>query len=364
MIQTVFKICIVLLAVIPFDASQYAPPQDLQYLWQRGIKRMSDGQLDEAIADFTKATRLDPNSPTAYHYRADAYIKKRDHSSAIKDLTRAIGLGQNSAFYDRGLSYVSIDEYDKAIADLTKAVEFDKDDPRPYYYRAYALRKKGEYTKAIADYSEAITIFPQHAYSYAERGFAYNEKGDYDKAIADLTKALEIEPKRSVFYTTRGIAFQNKGEYNRAIEDHDIALLLDPTNPIAYRNRGAAYLLKEDYEKAERDLRAAIRLDPGLDYANRDLAWLLAGCPDERRRNGKEAVRLAKRACELTEWKNAASLGVLGLALAETRDFQEAIKSCSKALHFASEEEKSQLLIDIELYRQGKLRRIPDYRGP
>jgi tetratricopeptide (TPR) repeat protein len=66
-----------------------------------------------------------------------------------------------------------------------------------------------------------------------------------------------------------------------------------------------------------------------------ELAWLLATYPDSRSRDGTEAVRLAQRACALTERRIPALLDTLAAAYAETGDFPRAISAAEEALNRA-----------------------------
>jgi tetratricopeptide (TPR) repeat protein len=63
-----------------------------------------------------------------------------------------------------------------------------------------------------------------------------------------------------------------------------------------------------------------------------ELAWLLATNPDPKPRDGAEAVRLAERACALTERRIPALLDTLGAAYAEAGDFARAINAIEEAL--------------------------------
>jgi tetratricopeptide (TPR) repeat protein len=64
-----------------------------------------------------------------------------------------------------------------------------------------------------------------------------------------------------------------------------------------------------------------------------ELAWLLATYPDSNARDGAEAVRLAERACKLTDRRFAALLATLAAAYyAEAGDFSRAIASGDEAL--------------------------------
>jgi tetratricopeptide (TPR) repeat protein len=79
-------------------------------------------------------------------------------------------------------------------------------------------------------------------------------------------------------------------------------------------------------------LTEAIRLNPNDVNAISGYALLLASCPRENLRDGKKAVELAKKACDLSQGKNPRPFIVLAAAHAECGDFPEAIKWVKKAI--------------------------------
>jgi hypothetical protein len=66
-----------------------------------------------------------------------------------------------------------------------------------------------------------------------------------------------------------------------------------------------------------------------------ELAWLLATYPDSSSRDGGEAVRLAERACTLTNRRVPALLATLAAAYAENGDFSRAVANGEEALRTA-----------------------------
>ena len=125
----------------------------------------------------------------------------------------------------------------------------------------------------------------------------------------------------------RADIYIRQGELDKAVADYNAALLRDPNLADVYVARANIFIQKRNYQQAVRDLQTAVQMktkkpERGLN----SLAWLRATCPEAEIRNGKEAVELALKACELTEWKNWNIIDTLAAAYAERGDFDQAIK--------------------------------------
>ena len=67
------------------------------------------------------------------------------------------------------------------------------------------------------------------------------------------------------------------------------------------------------------------------------------------------AVKLAEKACKLTEYKEAHVLSTLASGYAETGDFEKAREWATKAVELAStDEQKANLSKELESYKQDK----------
>jgi hypothetical protein len=78
-----------------------------------------------------------------------------------------------------------------------------------------------------------------------------------------------------------------------------------------------------------------LRLKPDHAVALNNLAWIRAAHAQARFRDGPEAVRLARRACELTAYKESMPMQTLALALAEAGRFDDAVVMAEKARQLA-----------------------------
>jgi HEAT repeat protein len=103
----------------------------------------------------------------------------------------------------------------------------------------------------------------------------------------------------------------------------------------AVREAAAEALRKIDFDKAKVCYEDMIKRAPKNPTAYRNLAWLLAACPDPNVRNAKNAVQCGTKACELTGWKTPSCLAALAAAYAEAGDFDGAIRYEQKCIEIS-----------------------------
>jgi tetratricopeptide (TPR) repeat protein len=139
-----------------------AAEESVADLVNRGIEKGKKGDLDGAIADFTRAIQLNPKDDAPYYNRAQAKWLKKDAAGAIADYTRAIELGSTNpaAYNNRGNARAENNDRDGAIADYTRAIELKPDYARAYYNRAVTKQAKGDTAGAEADFKAAAKLDP------------------------------------------------------------------------------------------------------------------------------------------------------------------------------------------------------------
>ena len=85
----------------------------------RGNAWRGKGDLDNAIADYNEAIRLDPNFAFPYNGRASAFLNKGDFDRAIDDYSQVIRLDPTLAapYSNRALAWRDKGDFDRALAD-------------------------------------------------------------------------------------------------------------------------------------------------------------------------------------------------------------------------------------------------------
>lgn len=228
------------------------------------------------------------------------------------------------ANYNLACNYLKLGKLTEATASYAKTLELKPDFPEAHYYMGNILLKQEKFAKAIAHYNEALRLKPDHRGAEVGRNAAVKQKKNIERTVASRYESLRIDPNQPELHNQQGIYYQREGNVERAIYHWTKALELKPDWPDVLNN----------------------------------LAWLLAVAENPQLRNAAEAIRLAERACELTEFKDPDFLNTLSVAYAAAGKFPKAIETAQRAAETAISSKQFELAEHIqrhiELFRKGQ----------
>ena len=125
-----------------------------------GVSLENRGDLEESIAHFDEATRLDPKLALAYYNRAQAYFGLGQFDAARKDYDQAVSLDPESILFytKRGNAYLALGQSQRAIQDQNQAISLDPQFALAYYNRGGAYVALGRSVEGIQDYNRAVNL--------------------------------------------------------------------------------------------------------------------------------------------------------------------------------------------------------------
>ncbi len=176
--------------------------------------------------------------------------------------------------------------------------------------------------------------------------------------MTHLRLALALKPKWPEARSALALALASLGQPDEAAAQYEQAIAEKPDDARLHYLCAVTMAMQGNPRGAVDHYRQALALQPDMAEALNNLAWILAANPSDAVRDGAEAVRLAERACELSDRREPVLLGTLAAAYAEAGRFSDAVKAAETARDLAATAglkdvaaKNSELL---ELYRAGK----------
>lgn len=275
-----------------------------------------------------------PAAPAGNRVTTKAHFRKEDvlkASEAIDHYTGMLKENPKDTYYLQARAEAcTVDEkFDMADADYSRLVELEPENMNHLIKRAAFRITAKKFQAAIDDYDALVAKNPGfETWALQQKANAKAGMKKFDEAIADLTTLVNSGQNRTSHLLNRGLMYSRAGKPEKAIEDYDEILKEDPNSAIAINNK----------------------------------AWTLCTTHVEKVRDGKKAVELATRACELTQWQNAGYIDTLAAAYAEAGDFEKAVKYQEQVMEDEAlvRREGAELRERLELFKQKKAYRLPD----
>ena len=257
------------------------------------------------------------------------------------------------------------DKIEQANAEAARAVEVDPSNAAARGLHALSLSELGDDAQAVKEAERAVQLAPMDSEAHLNLAIT-GARTDMERAISEARRAIELGPENYSAYQLLMKCLVDSKRYNEAVTFGPEWLAASPFDVAAHSSLAVAMAQTGDLVTAARQFGYVMMLQPNAEDALAqvhqilvslvqtpdglqrlrdiatnapdsprmldELAWLLATYPDSNARDGAEAVRLAERACKLTDRSVPALLATLAAAYAETGDFSRGVAAAEEAL--------------------------------
>ncbi len=335
----------------------------------RGVGFANDSRFAEAAEEFSRALTLDPNSLRGRVGLASALHDLGRRDEARKEAAALLQQHPDSgtALIESGILLTVDGHFDQAVVPLVKGLGLEPDDPIAYGQLAICLARLGRHQDVITTCREGLRVDPFDADLHQKLGAAYAELGELTNATTQLRFALQLKPGWPAAQTALALVLASTGQFDESAKLYQMAIEAKPNDPVLRQQFAVTLTMQGNARGAVEQYYQLLALQPDNVEALNNLAWMLAVNSNDAVRNGVEAVRLAERACELTQRQQAVLLGTLAAAYAEVGRFDDAVATAEKAREVATASGQKDVAAKnlqlLELYRARKPLREPDMKG-
>lgn len=160
----------------------------------RGTSNLLLSNFEDAIADLTEATKLEPELSAAHCALGQALRASGKVQLGIGSYNQAIVTTPNfyAALNNLGTAQIDAGDYILAVENLSAAIKINPDLAAAYNNRGTGYRNLKLFDEAREDYDRAIKLRPDLARAYINRGILHKMRGEKDRAIVDFRRALRL----------------------------------------------------------------------------------------------------------------------------------------------------------------------------
>ncbi len=329
-----------------FDAAVELSPRDPEVRRARGMFHLMDDAFDKAREDLAVAVEEQPDNASLHEAIGLACLMGERLAEARDAFGKAIELEPDAIgpLLQRARVWAVEGDTEQALADIDRAVDLEPENRAALLLRARINQQAGDSDAALADIETVLTEEPDQQSALELRGLLAAERQDYPAAIDDFRRLAARNPDDPAVIGQLGMLYLAAKQPREAIRRFTRALEIDADNFPCRRGRSDAAISTGDHPAALTDLEKAVVLKPDDSGVLNNLAWLLATSPDNDLRDGKRAIELATKACEVTKWKEAHIISTLAAAYAETGDFENARKFSRQAVETGKEGDEGQVV--------------------
>jgi tetratricopeptide (TPR) repeat protein len=183
-------------AIAHYEQALRIEPDYAEAHYHLGNALAQTGKIEEAIAHFEQALRIEPDDAEAHYNLGNVFLREGKVSDAIGHYEQALRSNPDyaEAHYNCGVALELVDRMRDAITHYEYALQIKPDYAEAHNNLGIALKKAGMIQEAMAHYEQALRIKPDYAEAHYNLGNALAQVDRLPEAILQYEQALQIKP--------------------------------------------------------------------------------------------------------------------------------------------------------------------------
>jgi len=355
-----------------------ADPQLVPALVGAGRAALARSDYTHAAQHLERALALQPleasiHYPLAMAYRglgdadkAEAHLRLRAPGDVPPDdpLMRDLeGLLDSAIAYEvRGARALDARDWKGAAAAFRKGIELAPTEPSLHHKLGTALFLDGDAAGAGAEFERALRVSPHFAKAHYSLGIMRAAAGQSAAAVDHLSAAVRDDPAYVEARLRLADVLRRSGRAAESLAHYERAATLDPRLAEARVGQAMALVALTRYREARDRLAESLNVYPRHAPLARALVRLLAAAPDDRVRDGAEAMRILQQSLP-NEPDGADHAEMTAMALAALGRYEDAAATQRQAIAAAErngrEDRRRGMVEDLVRYQRRQPCRTP-----
>lgn len=233
------------------DFSYTTQSSEALKLFNDGLEKLDQLQLDGARNLFDQAIVADPSFAMAYFYRAQTAFSAADFRAHLKEaMAKMENVTEPEKLAIMSMKANSDDKPGEARQHLMKLVELLPESRRAHYMLGVFYYGQQEWPNAEAELSATTNLDPEFAPAYNMLGYAYSNQNKYSEAIEALRKYSELRPTDPNPHDSMGEIYLYMGDHENSIQAYNASLNEDPTFNVSHAGIGHNLVFTGQYDEA------------------------------------------------------------------------------------------------------------------
>ena len=274
-----------------------------------GLLYLQMSQLDDAVAQFQEALRIEPGRDDALgallntlRVEARAAVGAGDTEKALALLIEARKASPKDpdVLYDFGMVALRMNLLPDAVEAFHGVLEVRPDDAKSLYGLGWAQIGLEKYEDAVATFSRYTQRYPQDASGHYALGVSLASLEKQSEATAEFQRSIEIQPEQTESFLQLGRICLDARDLDCAAKEFKRVLKRDPRHAEALSGMGRVEFQRKEYDKAVELFQQAIAIDASVRQAHYYLgvAYARLGRSEESKKELQAASNLERQEVE------------------------------------------------------------------